>query len=312
MRRIFIIGVMIFACAQVEAQQIYQFSQYIFNDFLLNPAVAGSKPYFDAKAVNRNQWTGVQDAPRTFTLGVHGPIYKDQMGVGGYLYSDVAGPTRRSGFQVSYAYHLTIKEGIRLGLGASFGLIHFATDGGKITLNTPDDVALSDGFMSVIKPDASAGLHLYHEKWYFSFSTAQLLGGKLQFFDDFSGTDNQLERHFLASGAYRFNVWRELDVEPMAMVRYVPGVPVLFDPGARVIYQDRVWLGGSYRIDTETNADAASIMLGYMFQNHLMLSYSYDIGTSNISRFGDGAHELVLGIRFREGRAQRTAAPPVE
>lgn len=56
------------------AQQLPQFTQYQLNDYVINPAVAGSRPYFEAKSNNRYQWEGITDAPRTFTLGINGPL----------------------------------------------------------------------------------------------------------------------------------------------------------------------------------------------------------------------------------------------
>ena len=91
--------------AQVDAQQLPQLTQYQFNDYVVNPAVAGSRPFFEIRSAHRYQWVGIQDAPRTFTFSGSSPV-GEKMGVGGYIFTDIVGPTRRTGFQFSYAYHL--------------------------------------------------------------------------------------------------------------------------------------------------------------------------------------------------------------
>src|SRR3989304_5083351 len=92
------------------SQQLPLFSQYMLNDYFQNPAVAGSRPYFDAVSANRLQWAGITDAPRTYALSMQGPIRQKNMGVGGYLFTDMVGPTRRIGISGSYAYHIKANE----------------------------------------------------------------------------------------------------------------------------------------------------------------------------------------------------------
>ena len=125
------------------AQQLPHYSQYLLNDYAINPAVGGSRNYFDAKLNNRNQWIGITDAPRTFVLSLHGPLNNPKMGVGGLVYADVTGPTRRTGITASYAYHLKLNETLKLSFGLSAGMIQYATDFSKITFNENNDPATS-------------------------------------------------------------------------------------------------------------------------------------------------------------------------
>ena len=96
-----------------RAQQLPQLSQYVFNDYIFNPAVAGSRPWFELRTGHRYQWVGITDSPRTFTLSGTTPLGR-KMGVGAQLFTDHVGPTRRTGFQASYAYHLNITDEVRL------------------------------------------------------------------------------------------------------------------------------------------------------------------------------------------------------
>ena len=90
-------------------QQLAHFTQFYLNQYIINPAAGGTKNYFDVKSSYRYQWVGVNDAPRTFTMSMDGPVTKKgNMGLGGYVYSDITGPTRRTGFKVSYAYNFKV------------------------------------------------------------------------------------------------------------------------------------------------------------------------------------------------------------
>src|ERR1035437_9464062 len=134
------------------AQQLPTFSQYMLNDYFQNPAIAGSRNYFDAVSINRLQWVGITDAPRTYCFSMNGPITKKNMGVGGYIYSDITGPTRRTGASGSYAYHIKLQEKIKLSLSVSAGIEQFAIDGSKLPLNDPTDYALNV-YRSVVVAD---------------------------------------------------------------------------------------------------------------------------------------------------------------
>ena len=148
-----------------RAQQLPQLSQYNSNDYLYDPAVAGSRPWFEIRSTHRNQWVGIQDAPRTFMLSSTTPLGTN-MGLGGYIFTDNVGPSRRTGMQLSYAYHLRITEDIKLGLGLSFGMLQFLIDGSKIEFHDPDEPLMDDQLRGSLMPDATFGLYLYHEKWW--------------------------------------------------------------------------------------------------------------------------------------------------
>src|SRR5688572_1569518 len=58
------------------AQQRPHYTQYILNQYILNPALTGIENYTDLKISTRDQWVGLQGAPKTSYLTVHGPLGK--------------------------------------------------------------------------------------------------------------------------------------------------------------------------------------------------------------------------------------------
>ena len=164
MKKIIIISCLLLCGSSVFSQQLPHFSQYFLNDFLINPAVAGSRGYFEGVSTHRYQWEGITDAPRTYTLSVQGPTKNRKMGFGGYIFTDIVGPTRRTGIDLSYAYHLKINDKLKISLGINAGLLQFMIDASKINLRDQNDVIISDGVQSEYVPDAGFGLYVYHEK----------------------------------------------------------------------------------------------------------------------------------------------------
>jgi len=275
---------------QLRAQQLPQYSQYLINDYVLNPAIGGSKGSFEAKSNHRYQWVGIVDAPRTYILSVNGPLKSEKVGVGGYLFTDRTGPTSRSGFYLSYAYHFKLNENVKLSTGLFGGLIQYSVDGSKITLNDKAD-PLSGGVESVVVPDASFGLYSYSDKFFLGVSAPQFFQNRLKLFGDTS--QDRLKSHLFFTGGYKFILSDALEIEPSFLMKVMSPVPVQFDLSTKVIYQKKFWLGLSYR-----TYDAMSVMLGYSHLEQLFFGYSYDFTTSEIKNYSSGTHEIMIGIKF--------------
>ena len=57
--------------------------------------------------------------PVTQSISCHSSVFK-QMGIGGSIFNDVAGPSRRTGFNFSSAYHLRLDNSKNQMLGVGF------------------------------------------------------------------------------------------------------------------------------------------------------------------------------------------------
>lgn len=275
----------------LSAQQIQQVTQYQWMGLSYNPAFAGSDSYFNAYASHRTQWAGITDAPRTYQLGLHAPSKSGKMGFGGHIITDVAGPTKRFGFQGVYAYHLQINETSKLALGASFGLTQFTIDGSQITLREGNDNALNGSIQSELKPDASFGALWYSDKFRVGVSAMQILNNNLDLFP--GDGDGKMAVHYYLTGGYKFNVSEQFDIEPTSLIKFVDPMPAQIDLSARVIYKTNLWLGASYR-----SSDAIAIFAGYNILDYLTLGYSYDLATSDIQTYTNGTHEILVQLRF--------------
>lgn len=316
MKKILILAIAVFGLSEAFGQQNPLYSQYMFNDYAVNPAIGGTVDFYDVRSNHRYQWSGITDAPRTYTLTAHGPMKNRKMGIGGFLYTDHVGPTRRTGVMFSYSYILKINDNMRLSFGAAGGLLQWTVDAAKITLRDEGDQVLSNGLQSTLVPDAKFGMFFYRPntnpyalgyKYYVSVSAPNLLQNKLYFFDNQTSTLSKLEDHYYAAGGYQFEVGSDFKIEPSFLVKYVDPAPIQFDLNARVIYQDKVWLGGSYRTD-----DAISLMVGYLHRSALMIGYSYDITTTNLGNYSNGTHEVMLGIRFIRPEDLNESTPSIE
>lgn len=299
-----------------QAQQLAQYSQYMNNNYILNPAVAGTEDFIDLKFSYRTQWTGLEGAPKTYYASVNSSLgslrtqakrtkHDWQSGfhaLGAIVYSDVTGPTSRSGIYGSYTYNLALTRTIRLAMGASVGMQQFAVDGSMLRFYNPNTVA---GSQSSRVPDATVGLWLYSPVFYVGASSAQILGNQLDIAystsTQFTYT-NKLARHYFATASVRLPLSDDLALVPSVLVKFVSPAPTSVDLNAKLKFREVLWVGASWRA-----TDAFVGMVGVNFGDFGSLSYSYDASTSALASYQSGSHEVLLGLRLK--KRPRPACP---
>lgn len=293
-----------------QAQQQAQYSQYMNNNYILNPGVAGTEDYIDLKFSYRTQWTGLEGAPRTYYASINSSIgrwrstnkrtLRDRRrgfhSLGAILYNDVTGPTSRAGAYGTYAYNLALTRDIRASLGISGGMQQFSVDGQQLQfydLNNRAASAASRVF------DMTGGLWVYSSDFYVGVSGAQLLGNQLNFSYGPNqlgegAPGNSLKRHYFLTGGVRVPLSPDFTLVPSVLVKAVAPAPLSVDINAKLKYQDFLWAGLSWR-----SFDSAVAMVGVSYEQYV-LGYSYDAGLSELASYHGGSHEILLGLRLQK------------
>lgn len=294
---------------QALAQQRPQYSQYMLNNYLLNPAITGIEDYADIRVSTRRQWVGLDGAPVTYYVSAHTPLNKGAAsnkfhkelahhGVGVAFHTDKTGPLRRSGLTGSYAYHLPLTRTINLAAGAAVGLIRNSLNSTELEFTNPNDPLIGSGNLNNNQFDLNLGLWLYARNFSVGVAAAQLLEGAGSFR---TPEDNRaafgLQRHYFITGSYRLEPTETLDIIPSVMVKLASPSPASIDASVRAIYDERFWVGASYR-----HKDALVGMVGVYISPLLDVSYSYDATLSSINRVSSGTHEVVLGFKLLNNR----------
>ncbi|MEO1653706.1 MAG: type IX secretion system membrane protein PorP/SprF, partial [Bacteroidota bacterium] len=275
----------------VEAQQRPQLSQYMVNNFLLNPAVAGAYDYLDIRAGFRNQWTSLDGAPQTFFVTAHGAprprvgalptigtedygsIIRNgktglnvRHGVGGMILYDKTGASNRLMLYGNYALHVPITKTLTASLGVQLGLINSRQNNDNLIPLVNPDPGLEDGVFNSLVPDLGIGAMVYSDKYYIGFSLSQVLQSELSFSDVNSGPQNKLFIHYYLSGGYRFDISDRVHFIPSALIKFLQASPASVDFNARFAFDlggkkgntNHIWVGASYRYD-----DAFAGLVGF-------------------------------------------------
>ena len=114
------------------AQQDPQYSQYQFNQMVINPAYAGTKDVLSAVIDIRKQWSGFDGAPNTQSLSFHGPLKKKRIGLGLSAYNDAIGPKRVTAAYGNISYILPLTTKLKLSFGIRAGFINYVFDFNKM------------------------------------------------------------------------------------------------------------------------------------------------------------------------------------
>lgn len=276
----------------VSAQQLPQYSLYLNNDFVLNPAIAGTKSYNPLYLHIRNQWAGFSKAPKTQLITYHSPFNK-KVGLGGILFNDnTGGAIKRTGAQLNYAYRVPMSNDFTLSMGLSAGLYQYIFDQDRVELHDDEpDEAMKGGMEKILVHDANFGLYLYKDEFYFGASVPHLIQSKINL--ESLNDENKLVRHYFITSGYRFNeVKPNIDIEPSILLKGIGAAPMQLDVNIRAHYKNFLWGGLSFR-----SKDAVVVMLGGDYNNYLF-GYSYDIAISDIASHSVGSHGIMVGYKF--------------
>jgi type IX secretion system PorP/SprF family membrane protein len=278
-------------------QQLFTSSLYDMQGNFHNPSVAGATKHGMVGATYRTMWDGISGGPRTATVFGSAYIPSVKLGIGGYLYSDVTGPTKRIGLQMAYAYHVQLKNDAVFSLGLEARLQQFSYDRSKLqeSLGTNDPVLGSTD--SRFKGDAGFGISYTGKKFQAGASVSQLIQTKLDFYSgNLSRTEEaKLYRHYYFHGKYDWDVDGVTTITPNFLVIYLPNAPVDIQGGARVEHSKVFWWGVAYRARQSWILSA-----GVHIKEKFTVGYSFDIYKTPLSVYDKGAnaHEILLRYDF--------------
>lgn len=279
----------------LHGQQEPNFTLYMLNPLVYNPALAGTANFYQIRTNHRFQWVGMKNAPITNSFSAFGPHSTKSMGFGGSIYNDITGPTSRIAVNGLYGYNMSINRDIRISYGLTLGLLQYKIDGTNITTHDPDPVLQNSIYTSLV-PDASAGIYVYS-------SSLGFYGGLsgLHLLDIFSKDKaknidgiNILNTHFYLIGGYQYHVVpRVWMLEPCIILKKVIPASYQFEFSAKAQYKGMLWGGLAFR-----TSDAFSVVIGYIHERKIHIGYAFDLALNDVRKYTTGSHEIVLGYNF--------------
>ena len=301
------------------AQQLPLYSQYLYNKFLINPAHAGSDGYASINLTAREQWIGYDGAPKTYSLSIqfrrlkrgyklqktifnntrYRPKTDGKIGLGGYIFSDRNGIVQRTGFQMTYSYHMWIQDYTQLSFGLALEGYHFIVKSDLSSFEDPDDPWLNNNLRKgVFVPDADFGVYLLNPRYDVGFSCQQLFGSAAKI-GEYAYNKFKMYRHYYLFGSYSFRTDVRTELEPSALLKMSELLRPQADIGLTYVYDRTFWTGLTYRTG---GAIIANFRFKFVPSNVKLTSvyfgYAFDFTTNKIQKATYGTHEITIALKF--------------
>ncbi|WP_163409633.1 PorP/SprF family type IX secretion system membrane protein [Flavobacterium ajazii] len=291
MKKIILFISFLFCFTAVSAQQDPEYTHYMYNMSVVNPAYATGVPaMLNLGGLYRTQWVGAIGAPKTFTFFGHTSL-SEKIEVGASLISDDIGDgaKKENNFYADFAYILQLNGKNKLSLGLKAGFTSLQTNFNGFRFTDPaTDLAFAEN-INVTKPNIGAGAYYFTDKYYIGLSIPNLLSSK--HIEERSGINafGSEEIHTFLTAGYVFQISDAFKLKPAFMSRFVSGAPISVDITANVLYNEKFELGAAYRIN-----DAVSALMNINVTPSLRIGYAYDYTVSNLGQFNSGTHEIML------------------
>jgi type IX secretion system PorP/SprF family membrane protein len=292
MKKIIIILLTVVFTISVKAQQDPQYTQYMYNMSVLNPAYAGSYNSLSINILGRSQWVGIPGAPKTLALAISAPVGKS-VGLGLSVTADEIGPIKEQNIYGDFSYTLKIGEKTNLALGLKAGVTFLNINLNNLRTLNENDPAFLNQNPNKSQPNFGVGAFYYTDKFYAGLSIPHLLQTT-----HFKQTGNKGARetdisHFFLTSGYVFNISKDIKLKPSILAKVAQGVPASIDFSGNVLVFDKLEFGVSYRLD-----ESISALINIRASRSLRVGYAYDHTLTNVGEFNSGSHEVFVLFNF--------------
>ncbi len=290
MRKKLLFCIFLLGCCGGYAQQDAQFTQYMYNTINVNPAYAGSRGVLSIFALHRDQWIGLDGAPKTNTISVNTPINNSNIGLGVSLVNDKIGPTNENEFSVDLSYTIPTSETWKLSFGIKGSVDIFNLDVSKLNPEDQGDPQFQN-LESDVSPNVGAGIYWHSDRAYIGFSVPNFIQTNRYDANDVAIYKDKINYYLI--GGYVFNFSQEIKFKPALLTKMVQGAPLQVDVSANFLFFEKLTLGVAYRWDA-----AVSAMAGFQITDGLYVGYGYDHETTQLRNYNSGSHEIFLRYEF--------------
>jgi len=284
-----ILFVLFFSAWNASAQQDAMFTQYMHNPVSINPAYAGSRGSLNYVAMHRQQWVGIDGAPKTIVFSVNSPFLGYHVGVGLSLIRDEIGPIKQTGVYVDYSYRIKVTNKTKLAFGLKGGVNVFDVNLVNLRGAQSDDQLIFFGARKRYLPNVGVGTYLYSDNFFVGLSILKMLQNSLSDDENTLHYANKEQRHFFIMGGVVFDLAENIKFKPSTTFRIVNGAPASAELSAAVLLHDKLWLGGMYRY-----GDSFGGLVKFDLTNQLSIGYSYDLTLSSMRYYNQGTHEVFI------------------
>lgn len=290
----------------LHGQNSPQYSNFMFNRSVINPAAIGSENVLDATLLYRNQWVGIKGNPTHQTISVHSPLNFFNSSAGIQVVNEMQGAERATHILLAYAYKVPFKFG-GLSFGISGGIIQKALDGTQLrapqgiftdqAYEGHNDPFIPEKLTSDITPEINLGVYFNNRKMFAGIAVNNVVESNAILQTASFETQIEFSRYYSLIGGYILKVNEKLNLLPNVLIK-TDFIQYQTDFNLLVQYNDNIYGGLSFRGVSKSTNDAVIAMLGFRIFKQLRIGYSYDFSVSSLNNANSGSHEIFLGYKL--------------
>jgi type IX secretion system PorP/SprF family membrane protein len=303
MKKIVLLIVLAAATGLVQAQQELMISQYMFNGLVLNPAYAGTHPYWSGSVLHRSQWVQFDNAPTTQTFCIDGPIANNKLGIGLTATNDQLGVTRQQEFALNAAYKVALSRGY-LSAGLRLAGANYSANLTDVVIWDTDDAVYANNISNELAFKGGFGLYYFERTWFAGLSIPTLFSSDNNILPENSAINRFFENHYYLNAGMVYEVNPVLAIKPSFLVKYENAAPLQVDLNCNVLFFEKFWLGAGWR-----SGDAMVAMAEWNITPQFRLGYAYDYTLTAINDYSNGSHEIMLGYDFGRDAKLKARSP---
>lgn len=302
MKSVFFILLFCIVAPSIKAQQRAQFTQFMLNKYYENPAYGGMDRSLSVSLMYRDQFTAFNGSPKNFIIGGHMPFYLWNGALGFQLSDQRVGLMRHSAVTLSYNYVFGTDFGL-VSLGGRVGGDFINVNGGGIITPDGNYEGGADHNDPILNEMPFSGLGLTYQAGAYFFSNTVEAGISIGEWPPYTASITPADYKKSGFANFYFEYKYKLDQNRMLSAGLlVKADRAVIQTDLFALYRIRGGLFGglSLRGYNSTSLDAVNIIIGSKINDHLSMSYSYDIGLSGLRNVHDGSHEIVMSYNLNK------------
>lgn len=284
----------------VQAQQDHQYTQFMYNKLLLNPAYAGARSVPFVTGIYRNQWFSFDGAPKSALLSYNSPFLSKRVGVGATISHQQAGLQRDFFGSVAYSYDVLAQEDMTLRVGVQgslrslsmdFANAQVAGDAGGVS----NDPSLVDQRVNDFYGNVGAGVYAtFAQRAYVGFSVPRIYSNTIGYNTNPQFTTAKEYRHYYGMAGIILPINKDVKFLPALLVKYVVDAPFDADINLNLDIKNKVTFGLSYRLGGDGIGESMDILAYWQATDMIGIGAAYDFTLSNIRDYTAGSFEVLL------------------
>ena len=294
-KKIFLLLLVLSFSASVFAQQDHQYTQFMYNKLLINPAYAGARGVPSVTGIYRNQWVGFDGSPQSALLSFNSTFLSERVGVGLTLSNQSAGLNRDFFGQVAYSYDLVGSKNLSLRVGVQGSLRSQSVAFNEAQPITIGDPATDINRATNILGNVGAGVYAtISQRLYIGLSVPRLYANKIGFNPNPGNLQASESVHFYGIAGAVIPLSDDINFLPAVMLKYVKNAPFDADINLNLEIREKITAGLSYRPGGDGSGESIDMLVFWQATPQFGVGAAYDFSLSQIRDYTAGSIEVMV------------------